>query len=1104
MATVGNLFVNVGANTAGLAKGLDAANRKVEDFSTKAQNTLGALGQAVPLGGIGGAISSAIDRMGALKDMTGVFTEGVRAAKKAQEELTKAIEASRAAEAALASAKGARRNVGMARAELARQGIDPNKAQKALSIVDTSPLREGVRKSADAAAAAEKALAGAQTSGAALTASKHAESLTTMREALRKATERHAAAEKVLAAAEARAGAAGRLKGDTSVAKATEKATAALNERRAAQDAINAAQQAAPSLQGEQAILKATEALTAAKQKQVAAESALAAARKRNQEVERTRAGLSARGIDTKNLGKSLQLADLGKFQKSVETAKAAVADKEKALTSASGGFRMFGLVGKGAALAVGAVAIAAVAATAGLLGLARSKARAMDALKDESVAAGITIENYQRLEHTYHELGVAQGMAAFSTMRLGYALDDAVQGSQDARDKFKRLGLDYAQIAAMSPDAALNATIAAIRKLGSQRERVAMLKEMFGKGGIGLAAAVNATNEELALAAERASKLVIPADIVSDMADTNDAVEAASKSFDNMLTMLASTFSPVLRDLADEMFDLFTADPQALLGGLQSIALVCAVIYDAVALIVNVLKAVWNAVQAIVGIVGSALAGAFAAVAKVVQMVAYGVEWLIGSTHGVSEAIGNAASVGWETAKEAAKGAGADATEAFQASVDAVNPNATIAVIKGIDKSMQGVRETAQEPVLVNIKPNEAALKEIDKTIENLKEKIATLTIGESASALAKMKDLGATDAQLEETAALMQKVKALEASKSINDEIKKAQDEIAKSSMTAAEYAWEKARAEGASAEQANTLAALTAELELLEKQKKAREETLSTLDQLRGKVDAIGKSENEVLISKMMQSGATRDQVDEAMRLQGILDQAKVEGSLTDHFKKLNERLAEANANERELLENQLRGMGLAGQALEEAVSQSLAINSQIAAAEKAAANRKEVESTLEGLADEFKDIGLDEIGKLTRRLSEAGATQEQIDQAVGMKNAIDAASGAEKIAGVTDSVSTAIGNLTLAGTVSDTAWQGSLVSTAQRQADLLTQIAANTAVQPEQFAESAAQVAGSEGVRGMDRSQVDLSAIMSASLEQLKSINANTKSFSEVLS
>lgn len=1105
MATVGNLFVNVGASTAGLAKGLDAAQKKVEGFASKAQSTLGSLGQAVPLGGVGNAISSAIDRMSALKDMTSVFTEGVRAAKKAQEELTKAIEASRAAEAALASAKGARRNVGMARAELARQGINPNKAQKALSIVDTSPLREGVKKSAEAAKAAEKALADAQSSGAALTAAKHAERLASMRENLRKATEKHAAAEKALAAAQARASAGGRLSGDPSVARATAKVTAALNERKSAQDALNSAQNAAPILQGQQAILKATEALTAAKQKQVAAEAALAAARKRNQEVERTRAALSARGIDTKNLGKSLQLTDLGKFQKSVEAARSAVAEKEKALASASSGFRAFGLVGKGAALAVGAVAIAAVAAAAGILALARSKARAMDALKDQAVAAGISIENYQRLEHTYHELGVAQGTAAFSTMRLGYALDEAVQGSEDAREKFKRLGLDYAQIASMSPDAALNETIAAIRKLGSQRERVAMLKEMFGKGGIGLAAAVNATNEELAVAAERAEKLVIPADIVADMADTNDAVEAAGKAFDNMLTMLGSTFSPVLRDLADEMFNIFTADPQALLGGLQAIALLCAVIYDAVAAIVNILRVIWNIVQSLAGVVVTVLAAAFAAVAKIVQAIAYAIEWLAGSSHSVSEAIGNAASAGWETAKEAAKGAGEDVAEGFQAAIDAVNPNATLAVIDGIDKSMSGVRETAQEPVLVNIRPNEAAIKEINKTIETLKEKAATLTLGEDEATLAKMKGLGATDEQLAETAALMQKVKALEASKEITEEIKKAQEEIAKASMTAAEFAWEKARADGATVEQADKIASLTQELELLEKQKKVREETLSALEELRTKVDAVGKSESEVLAAKMMQSGATREQIDEAVRLQEILDQAEVSESLADHFKTLNDNLVKATENERALLESQLKNMGLAGQALEDAVSKSVEINAQIAAAEKAAASRKEVESTLADLTEEFKDIGLDEIGKLTRKLKESGATQAEIAQAVSMKKAIDAAGGTEDpAAGVTDSVSTAIGSLTLAGTVTDTAWQGSLVDTAQKQAELLAQIAANTAMQPAAFAESAAKAASSEGVRGMDRSQTDLAAIMSASLEQLKAINANTKAFSEVLS
>lgn len=1126
MATVGNLFVNVGATTSGLARGLSTAQAKVESFGKQATKTIGNLGQTLPdFGGVTGAISSAIDRMSALKELGSTFTAGVKAATKAQEELTKAIEASKAAEAALASAKGARRNVGMARAELAKQGINPNKASQALSIIDTTPLRERVAKSAQQAAAAEKALSDAQASASALTAAKHAERLAAMRDGVAKATDKLTTAENALKAAQYKAtiakggrdplsgrfvaaqSAAKQAKAERDLQKATDAVAAAQANKKSAMDAVAAAMQAGPVLQGEQAILKATESLTAAKKAQAQAEAALGAARKKNQEIEKVRASLSARGIDTKNLGKSLQLTDLTKFQKGVEQAKAAVEDKEKALKAATSGFRAFGLVGKGAALAVVAVAVAAVAATAGLLALAKAAAKRMDQLKDEATASGMSVEGLQRLKYTYHELGVAEGVATMASQRLALSLEEAVRGGEEAREKFARLGIDYKQIAAMSPDDALQATIEKLRGLGSARQRVAALKDLFGRQGMGMAAAVNATNEELATAQERASKLVLPEAMVKDLADTNDAVEAMGHAFENVKTMLGSTFSGVLRDLADTLFDMMTTDTQALMGGLQSIALVCAVIYDVIALVVNALRFVWNLVQAIAGIVVSALAAAFSAVAKVVQAIAYGVEWLAGSDHAISQGIGNAASTAWATAEEAAKAAGQDTLEAFQAGLDAVNPNATVAVIEQIGQSWEKTQATVGQPIEVSPELDKSKVKEIERTMQSLRDKAAQLQFGEDATTLKSLEGLGASQSQIDEARALQDSIKAMEAQKSIAEQIASAEDEIAKATMTTYEYTAKKAMLEGATEDQARALASMQAQLETVQKQKQAIEDTASTLNELRNKVDAIGKSEQDVLAAKLAQNGATQEQINEAMRLQGILDASAMDKSLQDHFSKLNDRLLEAQDNERALLEQQLRNMGLTGDALAGAVQKSLDIEKQITAAEKAAADRKQVEDTLAELTSEFQDIGLDEVGKLVRDLQKAGASQADIEKAVGMKKAIDAAGGDKKDAaeGVTDSVSTAIGNLTLAGTiVDDSAWQDDLLAESMTQAELLAQIAENTARAPADGVQAGASLATVPAVRGIDRSETDLAAILQQSLAELKAINTNTKAFSEVLS
>jgi len=84
------------------------------------------------------------------------------------------------------------------------------------------------------------------------------------------------------------------------------------------------------------------------------------------------------------------------------------------------------------------------------------------------------------------------------------------------------------------------------------------------------------------------------------------------------------------------------------------------------------------------------------------------------------------------------------------------------------------------------------------------------------------------------------------------------------------------------------------------------------------------------------------------------------------------------------------------------------------------------------------------------------------------------------------------------------IDDSAWQDDLLAESVTQAELLAQIAANTAQVPTDGAQVGASLATVPAVRGIDRSETDLAALLQQSLTELKSINSNTKAFSEVLS
>lgn len=1062
MATVGNLFVNIGASTKGLEQGLKKAQKDVKSFGDSTKASMQGLAGSLP--GVGewlGKFEKAGKFVDNLKGSIDLFRGGVEAAAKKQKELTAAIEASRAADQALASAKGARKNIGMAREMLAKQGIDPNKAVAALKIEDTSAVRKSIAAAIVKQTEAEKALAGAQ-----LFAAKAA-----------KGRDPHTG--KFLAAA----------------------------------DKIKVAETATKDL------AKAQAAYTSAVDATSKAHGALAAIQKSNREKEATRGKLNKMGIDLSKGQGALKLPSLASFQEASKSAAEKVAGLRKSIADAAAETKIFGMPLASAGGALTVMGAAAVAAVAGLLAFTKHQAHLMDALKDSAVAAGMNVEAYQQMNSTYAELGVAAGTAMNASQKLGITIEEAAQGSDGAREKLERLGISYEEIGSATPDKALAMTIAKIRELGSHRERMAALRDMFGKGGMGLAGAVNATNEEFAVAAERAAKLVIPSKIVDDLAEVNDKVEAAGNAFGKVSAMLGSTFAPVVADLADSIFDMFTADPAALMGAFQSIAITCAAIYDVIALIVNILKVMGNIVLGVGGAVTAFIVGALYVGVEAVNLLVKGFEILTGQVGKWSNGLADGAAILKETTSNLAGGARQDFYDIGGNLYDAITPTATAAVMDGIASGMQQSKAAIEgEPITLKATMSKSSLKEVEDDIQKLRDKVQLIQLGEAGVQMAKMAASGATPQQMAEAQALQDKIGFLEAQAAVAKQIADIEDEIAKATMSAYDYTVKRATAEGATLENAKELAALQDHLEGIKKQEEAYKAIGSTIADLQTKIEEIGRSEADILRLKMEQLGAGQSEIDQALQLQKILESAKIDESLKDHFEKLNDRLVEAQGNEEQILRRQLENIGLAGQALEDAVAKTLGIEQAIADAEKSKKDAETVTATLQDLTDQLDKVKLGEAGVLEKKLKEAGASQDQIAQALQMQAEIAAADGkdakasAEKSAkGVIDSLDTAFGAFKTAGAVSTQSLQESLVRQGDKQVSLLSTIATGMTVVSQAVGKTGAGVLMAGGADastmassvGQARQNEESSVLLKESNQYLKQIASNTSAFAGVL-
>ena len=1061
MATVGNLFVNVGASTRGLEEGLKKAQTNVAAFAGKAKSSLSGMRLQIPgLGGIGVDLGAIADRVKSITGSFSGFAAITKAAAEQQGKLTEAIKASEAASSALAGAKGARKNIGEARAMLAKQGINPNKAVAALQIEDTSGLRKKIADAIIKQTDAEKKLAGAQ-----LFAAKAAKG-------------RDPYTGQILSAA----------------------------------NKIKVAEQATKDLAKAQAVV------TSAVQTTTAAHTALAAVQKSNRDKEATRGKLAAKGIDLSKGQSALKLQDLSPFQRAAAAAKEQVTSLGSAIMKSTTGWGKYAALASAAVMPILAVGAALGAALGAAMAFTMSQAKQMDALLDSAVAAGMNVESMQRLASTYNELGAASGVSIIASQRLGIKLEEAVQGSTDAQASFQRLGVDLEAIASATPDEALQKTIEAIRGLGSHREKMLALRDVFGRSGIGLAAVVNASAEAFALASQRASKIVIPADIVTTLAEANDKVEITFKAFDKLQAVLAAKMVPTLEKMADALFNFMTTDTASLESGFEGIAAVVAVIYEVIVVIVDVIRIAWNAACFLIEGAMMIIAGIVGGIVKLVQAIAYGFELVTGSTHEASAAIGEAGDLVLELTKQLAIAAGTDLGDVGLAMGMDMDP--AEAAKAGEHAAAAAQKAADAHKVTVRVEADRAAMKKVNDELQSMRDRVGTLRFGEDSQQLDRISKGSKGDPiKMKEAEGLQRTLKTLEATADVKQQIADISQNIRatyndSASITAEQLALEK----GVDPVLAKQLATLIEREELQKRVHAATKAGEDIVSGLQSQVDGIGKSEMEVLKLKMEQQNIGDDLVQQALELQGILDKANIDESMKSHFTALNDRLLEAQGNERQLLENQLKNIGLAGDALEKAVNDTIAIEDQIKAETKKTDDALTVKDTMKDLADQLEAMKIGESGMLKKKLEAAGADTTQVAEALAMFAEIQAGSGAtadaaekndKQAQGFVDSIDTALGSFKTQGSMGADSIDKQLVAQGDKQTTLLASIASNTAAISPTGGTGLLMASGATPATlpmstGMAR-QIDDEAtvLMRESNTYLKAIATNTAAFAGVL-
>jgi len=966
MATIGNLFVNVGASTAGLQKGLKQASTQVQNFRNE---VLGALGKVPATGFLTNAY---VEVEGFFKKIVG----DAAGAKKAMEEVGKMNQQL----AEMMAANNLKITAATDKATKAQENLA--KAHKYTKLKASS---ENVGKN-----------------------------LASMKPKLEAAASEYGKAQQNV----------GRAKTEEAVAAAIDKESRALAKLNAMLAQRNALEH-----------------------KRGKSESGLSAARSGME-----RSGIKLDKAGNPNIGKLTEKAASAKanVQTVKDSAIAKQAELKAKITDTVSSLKSFAAMsitsGAGAAVLAGGM-IAAVGAS---LALVASSAAAADALVDQATAMGVSASALQRQRDTMEQLGVSAGAAEGQMQRLQISIAGGDDHTTGATKAFAKLGLSMSEMKKMSPDKALETTLSAIRKIPDQAGRMKMLRDVFGRGGTGMAAAVNATAEEFENANKKAQALKLPDSMYEDLARTHDNAKMMGRAFENIQTMFSSTFAPVMDIITDSLFKMFTTDTSAMLGGMQAISIVIAVIYDVVAAVVNILKVVFNIAQAFYGGVLTVIAGTIGIILKQLQMWVYAFEVLTFSGHGISDSIGEAADLGLQVAKEAAIGAGKDIGEAVTAGIDTVKPDGTMAVMnrigtaytdtkKGIegnaidlqaraDKALAAVDEINKQMVGLREAARTAGMDTLAKEIDKIKQsakgtdtntskyeaearsldmatKRKALMGDEEAStrklideydalvkssqeiALNKAADLGMTDdmadAYARQVAYNEKLLKQNENIKAIRTAMSGLKDSAATAGMDEKAKTIYQLKLNGAKDQE---IAKATELLDLAVKRTEAASKLKAVEDTLRGLKDAAataGMDEKEKMVYQLKLNGAKDEEIKKAITLHQLAQQLNKQKEMKDQGANLEKQIFEVDASRKEILEKMAKEAGLVGDKLNESVQNLLTLEKTLSDAQKQKALKDNSVKTLEDMTEQLKKNKMGDAAYERAKFAE-GADKSQLEQ------------------------------------------------------------------------------------------------------------------------
>lgn len=195
------------------------------------------------------------------------------------------------------------------------------------------------------------------------------------------------------------------------------------------------------------------------------------------------------------------------------------------------------------------------VAATGALAVIYKSAADANDALAKHADKIGISTEALSGLRYQAELNGVSQEKLDLGLQRMVRRVAEAAQGTGEAKNAIKELGLEAETLAKMSPDAQFKAIAEQMQNVGAQSDRVRLGFKLFDSEGVGLINAMRGGADEIERNQEAAEALGIAITRIdaAKIEAANDAVMRSQMAFKGVANTITVELAPLVEAVANK-----------------------------------------------------------------------------------------------------------------------------------------------------------------------------------------------------------------------------------------------------------------------------------------------------------------------------------------------------------------------------------------------------------------------------------------------------------------------------------------------------------------------------------------------------------------------